>query len=186
MHKSPTGLEIRRSHIGDAAAMAQLMSHPEVLPGLLQMPHGSEEQWKQRLTDNLAPARSQDLHLVALLDGRVVGSGGLMLASPSPRRRHVMHLGMAVLPEAQGRGVGGALMSALLDYADHWAHVLRVELGVFVDNERAIRLYQRHGFEIEGCQRAYALVRGRYADSYCMARLHPRPPQWPGPAATAA
>ncbi len=185
MHTAPTDLEIRRSHVGDAAAMAQLMSHPEVLPGLLQMPYGSEEQWKQRLTDNLAPARSQDLQLVALLDGRVVGGGGLMQGHPSPRRRHVMSLGMAVLPEAQGRGVGGALMSALLDYADHWAHVLRVELGVFVDNERAIRLYQRHGFEIEGRQRAYALVRGRYVDSYCMARLHPQPPQCPGPAATA-
>jgi putative acetyltransferase len=169
-------IEIRRSQVSDAAAMARIMSHPEVLPGLLQLPHGSEEQWKQRLSDNLAPARAQDLHLAALIDGGLVGSAGLMAAGPSLRRRHAMHLGMAVAPEAQGRGVGGALMRALLDWADQWAQVLRIELGVFVDNERAIRLYQRHGFEIEGRQRAYAMRHGSYADCYMMARLHPRPP----------
>lgn len=170
-------IEIRRTQVSDAAAMARIMSHPEVLPGLLQMPHASEEQWKQRLSDNLAPGRGQDLHLGAAIGGELVGNAGLMAAGTSPRRRHAMHLGMAVAPAAQGRGVGTALMAALLDYADNWAQVLRIELGVFVDNERAIRLYQRHGFEIEGRQRAYALRHGRHADCYMMARLHPQPPR---------
>ncbi|HEX2010682.1 MAG TPA: GNAT family N-acetyltransferase [Roseateles sp.] len=176
MEKSKAEIQIRRTQISDAAAMARIMSHPEVLPGLLQMPFGNEEQWKQKLTDNLAPARSQDLHLAAVLDGEVVGNAGLAASGPSLRRRHAMHLGMAVVPEAQGRGVGGALMAALLDYADNWGQVLRIELGVFVDNERAIRLYQRFGFEIEGRQRAYALRHGQFADCYAMARLHPSPP----------
>lgn len=171
-------ITIRRSQVSDAAAMAQLMSHPEVLPGLLQLPHGNEEQWKQRLTDNLDPANAGNLNLVAVQQGAVVGSAGLTGMGPALRRRHVMHLGMAVLPEAQGRGVGKALMAALLDYADNWGQVLRVELGVFTDNERAVRLYQRSGFEIEGRQRGYALRAGRYVDSYAMARLHPNPPRW--------
>ncbi len=168
---------IRRSEAADAAAMARLMSHPEVLPGLMQLPYGSEEQWRARLTDNLSPGRS-DLPLVAISQGEVVGSAGLHSAGPAIRRRHVMHLGLAVLPSAQGRGVGKALMAALLDYADNWGQVLRIELGVYVDNERAIALYKRFGFEIEGRQRAYALRAGRYVDSFAMARLHPNPPRW--------
>lgn len=171
-------IRIRRSQVSDAAAMARLMSHPEVLPGLLQLPYGNEEIWKQRLSDNLAPARSQDLHLVAELGGELVGSAGLNQAGPALRRRHVMQLGMAVAPEAQGRGIGKALMAALLDYADNWGQVLRIELGVYADNARAIGLYQRFGFEVEGRQRAYALRAGRYVDSLMMARLHPSPPGW--------
>ena len=53
--------------------------------------------------------------------------------------------------------------------------MLRVELSVFTDNARAIALYQRCGFEIEGTLWAYALRDGRYADVLTMARLHPDP-----------
>jgi L-phenylalanine/L-methionine N-acetyltransferase len=170
-------ITIRRSQVSDAAAMAQLMSHPEVLPGLLQLPHASTEQWEQRLKNNLPPGGT-DLPLVAVADGEVIGSAGLHGTGPALRRRHVMQLGMAVAPPAQGRGVGKALMAALIDYADNWGQVLRIELCVYVDNERALKLYQRFGFEIEGRLRGYALRAGHYVDSYAMARLHPNPPSW--------
>ena len=79
-------------------------------------------------------------------------------------------------PSAQRRGVGSALMAAMCDYADRWAGALRLELTVFVDNEPAIALYRKFGFEIEGTHRAYAMRDGRYVDAYAMARLHPSPP----------
>jgi len=60
-------------------------------------------------------------------------------------------------------------MQALCDYADHWAQVLRIELSVFTDNERAIRLYRSLGFEHEGTHRCYALRHGRYADVHLAA-----------------
>jgi len=77
-----------------------------------------------------------------------------------------------------GQGVGKALMQALVDYADHWAQVLRIELTVFVDNPRAIALYQAFGFRTEGRHVGYALRRGQYVDVYSMARMHPSPPGW--------
>jgi putative acetyltransferase len=89
-----------------------------------------------------------------------------------------MGLGLAVLPEAQGQGVGRALMHALCDWADNWGHVLRLELTVFADNHRAIRLYERCGFVHEGRHVGYALRDGRYDDVLSMARLHPKPPVW--------
>jgi putative acetyltransferase len=67
-------------------------------------------------------------------------------------------------------------MTALLNWADNWAQVLRVELSVFADNERAIRLYERFGFEREGLCRADAMRNGRLADTVTMARLHPQQP----------
>jgi L-phenylalanine/L-methionine N-acetyltransferase len=77
------------------------------------------------------------------------------------------------------QGVGNALMLALLDYADRWALLLRIELTVYADNARAIALYRRHGFAVEGTHRAYALRDGAFVDALAMARLHPQPPQLP-------
>lgn len=168
-------LTIRRVRPTDAAAMAEQLASPEVQPGLLQMPYADVELWRQRLSSPPAPGAA-DLLLVAEENEVVLGSAGLHPVGPQLRRRHAMMLGVSVAGSAQGRGIGHALMTALLDYADNWAQVLRIELTVFHDNERAIRLYQRHGFEIEGRQRAYALRGGVYEDVLAMARLHPRQP----------
>jgi putative acetyltransferase len=92
------------------------------------------------------------------------------------RRRHAMMLGISVAKAAQGQGVGSALMAALCDYADRWLGTLRMELTVFTDNEAALALYRKFGFEIEGTLRGYAMRDGRYVDAYAMARFHPSPP----------
>ena len=82
-----------------------------------------------------------------------------------------------VAPQWQGRGVGRQLIERLLTWADLWAGVLRVELNVHAENERAIALYRGLGFVEEGRHRGYVLRDGRYADALTMARLHPTPPR---------
>lgn len=172
-----SGVLIRRARVEDAEAFAAVMSHPQVLGGLLQLPFGDAAEWHARLTDVLKPGDPR-LLLVAEVDGTVVGNAGLQQQPGIPlRRRHAMGMGMAVAPTHWRRGVGNALMSGLIEWADNWAGVLRIELNVFTDNAGAIALYQRHGFEVEGTLRAYALRDGRYADVLTMARLHPDPPR---------
>lgn len=78
---------------------------------------------------------------------------------------------MAVHDEWQGKGIGTALMSAGLDMADKWLNLTRLELEVYTDNEAAIHLYERFGFEREGTLRQHAFRDGAYVDSYMMARL---------------
>lgn len=171
----PPHLQLRRATPADAPEFARINSHPEVQPHLMQLPYGHVERWRQILTDNDQPGRS-DFVLVAERDGRVLGSAGLHPTGPALRRRHAAMLGVSVAPEAQGQGVGRALMTALCDYADRWAQLLRLELTVYADNERAIRLYRSLGFEQEGLHRGYALRDGRYVDAFSMARWHPQPP----------
>lgn len=181
-------LTIRRAALGDAAAFARTMGHPEVLANLMQLPYADAAQWDARLRESLAPGRA-DLVLVAERPDaaglpQVVGNAGLHPVGAALRRRHVMSLGIAVHPEAQGQGVGRALMQALCDWADRWGQVLRTELQVYADNARAIALYQRFGFCVEGRHVGYALRDGRYVDSLSMARLHPEPPRWDAPSPT--
>ncbi len=170
-----TSLLLRRATTADAAAFAHLMGDDAVYPGLMQLPFPSEEQSAARLTENNTAARADHLHLVAERDGVVVGSAGLH-PMPQLRRRHAALLGISVAREAQGQGVGSALMRALCSYADQWGQVLRIELTVFSDNTRAIALYRRHGFGQEGVLRGYALRQGVYEDVLSMARWHPSPP----------
>lgn len=170
---------VRRARPADAADICRVMSQADVYGNLLQLPLPSEELWRARIEEMAAPGRI-DLMMVAEHGGHVVGSAGLH-PQTQLRRRHAAMLGISVEPAAQGRGVGQALMQALCAYADDWAQILRLELTVFTDNTRALALYRRFDFHLEGTHRGYALRNGVYADVHCMARLHPRPPvlAWP-------
>ena len=168
-------ITVRRANVKDAAAYARIMGDPAVYAGLLQLPHADEESWRVRLAEGAVPGKI-DLPLVAELNGEVVGNAGLHPVGPAVRRRHAMTLGICVAPEAQGQGVGSALMAALCTHADRWLGVLRLELTVYTDNAAALRLYRKFGFEIEGTHRGFALRDGVFVDAYAMARLHPAPP----------
>ena len=168
-------ISIRRATPKDAAAYARIMGEEDVFANLLQMPYADEEAWRARLNESCAPGRT-DLGLVAEIDGEIVGTAGIHPVGPAQRRRHAMILGISVSKAAQGKGVGTALMKALVDYADRWAGVFRIELTVYPDNQRAIALYGKFGFEVEGTHRAYAMRDGKYADTISMARLHPSQP----------
>jgi GNAT superfamily N-acetyltransferase len=79
--------------------------------------------------------------------------------------------GMGVAVAWQGQGVGSRLLAAVLDLADNWMNVQRVELSVYADNEAAIALYRKFGFDTEGLFREYAVRDGALVDALSMARL---------------
>jgi putative acetyltransferase len=58
-----------------------------------------------------------------------------------------------------------------VDLADNWLNLTRLELEVYADNEAAIHLYKRFGFEEEGHLRQHAFRDGQYVDSIVMGRL---------------
>jgi putative acetyltransferase len=61
-------------------------------------------------------------------------------------------------------------MSAILDIADNWLKLKRVELSVFTDNEPAIALYKIMGFAVEGTKKYSAVRNGAHIDEFLMAR----------------
>jgi L-phenylalanine/L-methionine N-acetyltransferase len=175
------GLFIRAAEPRDAADISALMGSPGVFEGTLQMPYAAVASRVEMLGKIDATA----VRLVAVQRDGATGNeciaahAGLFTSHTSLRRMHARGLGITVGKEFHGQGLGDRLMRSLLDWADNWAGVLRVELTVFTDNARAIALYQRHGFAQEGVLRAYALRGGDYVDALSMARLHPQPPKLP-------
>ena len=157
---------IRACEPEDLAELSEALNQPRAVWGTLQMPFTSLEARRKR-REALPVGHTV---LVAVIGGKVIGSAGLHRADHR-RRSHVASVGMAVHDAYAGRGAGGALMQALMEQADRWANYKRVELTVWSDNDRAIALYERFGFEPEGLLRAYAWRDGAYADALSMARL---------------
>jgi putative acetyltransferase len=108
--------------------------------------------------------------LVAEANGRVIGMIALH-QSTNPRMCHSAGLGMMVHPDYWGQGIGSQLMAAILDLADKWLNLKRVELEVNTDNPAAVHLYEKFGFVIEGTKRRHTYGGGRWADSHFMARI---------------
>lgn len=160
---------IRAAAPADAPGLTSLSNLPGLRHGTLRLPFETEEALRQRL---FGPS-SNLLLLVADAQGLIVGSASLQ---PQARRRgHVGSIGMGVHDDFRRRGIGRALLLALLDAADNWLGLRRVELDVNVDNEAAIALYESLGFEIEGTARQSILRNGVLVDAHWMGRLREAP-----------
>jgi L-phenylalanine/L-methionine N-acetyltransferase len=158
-------LRVRAQEPDDIAAITEILNCPRVVHGTLQLPLRSvaeRQAWAE------VP---RGMHrLVAEFEGHVVGMLTLH-QEMHPRRGHAAGIGMGVHDDFQGKGIGTALMDAMIDLADNWLNLRRIELTVYADNEPAVRLYRKFGFEVEGTLRNYAFRDGQLIDALSMARV---------------
>lgn len=102
----------------------------------------TQERWRARLTD-------VPYNVVAYLDGEPAG----IVSGTQPDDAHTVELiSMWVAPFARGRGVGDALVNAVVEWAAA-QNARTVRLNVVDGNDRALGLYLRHGFIERGVVR---------------------------------
>jgi len=109
-------------------------------------------------------------YFVATCGERIVG---LLFATGSPinRLRNSTTLALGVAREYEGQGIATRLVQRALLWSQQ-VGLRRVELTVHTDHIRAIGLYLRCGFQVEGVRRSSMLVDGRYVDEYLMSVVH--------------
>jgi RimJ/RimL family protein N-acetyltransferase len=90
--------------------------------------------------------------------------------SDVPRRRHAASIVVGVLRDYWGRGIAGAMLSEVLRWAPT-VGISRLELGVMTENQRAIALYKRFGFQVEGTRRRAYIVGNKPVDEHLMAHV---------------
>lgn len=163
-----SAITIRPQRPDDVTAMHDIWRHPLVARTTLQIPSLEYAAAAKRLQDS---SRLRHRFVAEVDNGRVIGSASIQ-ARENPRSKHCGGLGMMVHPDYWGQGIGSRLMEKLLDMADNWLNLKRVELEVNTDNPAAIHLYEKFGFAIEGTKRFQSLGDGRWADTHFMARIN--------------
>jgi RimJ/RimL family protein N-acetyltransferase len=141
------------------------VAHERRFLALLEAP--PEEDVRKYVRENIAKRAP---HFVALVDSKVIGWCDIAI-KPRPTLLHSGILGMGVISEYRGRGIGRAVLEATLQAAKA-RRMSRIELTVRVDNECAKRLYDRACFVVEGLCRRHMRVDGEFQDSWLMALLY--------------
>lgn len=90
-------------------------------------------------------ASANEIEIIALVDGKVAGTAGIEAVGTKYKVCHRAELGIAILQEYWGLGLGKALTEACIQCAKE-AGYTQLELDVVAENTRAIALYQKEGF----------------------------------------
>jgi RimJ/RimL family protein N-acetyltransferase len=165
---------LREAQPDDAAALLAhiqtVLAEPGIdIPITLEEYDRSVDEERNILQSYLETPNS--IFLVAVDEtGRIVGEANLR-GSRCRALQHAVELGISVRQEWRDRGVGSALIQALIDWARASGIVTRIELRVYARNARAIHVYEKFGFELEGRRRRVIFQEGEYLDDLLMALL---------------
>jgi phosphinothricin acetyltransferase len=156
------GLTIRPAAPDDAPALAAIYGDA-VLHGFgtfEEVPPTAEEMEIRRL----AIAERGLPYLVAEADGQVLGYAYASPFRPRPAYRYTVEDTVYVSPQAKGRGVGRAVLSAVLNECERLG--LRQVVAVVGDSQNAasIGLHRSLGFEQTGVGKSFGFKHGRWVD----------------------
>ncbi len=163
----------------DVEAMGPVLADPEVL-ALTGSVHTAAEAHAATPTLDEATRRwyatraeqedRLDLAIVDRATDRCVGEVVLNDWRPEDQT-----IGFRILvgPAGRGRGLGSEATGLVLEHAFTVSDTHRVELEVFTHNPRALRVYERAGFVVEGRRRDALLLDGERVDALTMAVLRP-------------
>lgn len=161
---------LRNGTIADADAALALFNqtHGETdyllsYPDECKMRPKEEGQFLEEKTNS-----DHEAELLAVVDGKIVGSAGIERIGRSYKNRHRAEFGIAVLKDYWGLGIGKALMDACIRCAQNTGYT-QLELTVVADNQRAVALYQKAGFQEYGRNpRGFQSRTGGYQETVSM------------------
>lgn len=105
--------------------------------------------------------------LLAIVDESIVGIGTIH-SDQKIKSKHSGELGIVVSKKFQGQGIGTEIIKRLIDWCKSNGITKRIQLDTRTDNELAVKLYKKFGFEIEGELKNSTFLNGTYYHLYVM------------------
>lgn len=109
--------------------------------------------------------------MLLALDGEKIVGIATISSSHKIKSRHEGELGIVVAKDYHGRGIGSELIKRLIDWAKGNGVTTRIKLDTRADNVKAVSLYLKFGFVVEGCLKNSTLLNGEYYDLYVMGMM---------------
>jgi len=107
-------------------------------------------------------------HFVAIKGNKIIGCTSFN-GNTARKMKHYGTIGISVLKEYWGQGLGSALMEELLSWAKDYSPLEKIKLAVVQENVAAIALYKKFGFEVVAIEEKEMKVNGHYYDVIQMA-----------------
>jgi RimJ/RimL family protein N-acetyltransferase len=118
--------------------------------------------WEKNFIQEHVKDKKDALLVVAEIDGKIVGvsdvSCGRFL-----KNKHTAGLGISIVKEWRGLGIGTAMMTYMINWAKNRG-MEKLYLSVFSTNQRAINLYKKFNFQVEGIRKKQYQIEGKYVD----------------------
>ena len=163
-------LVIEEAQREDSVSLAQLLETVTLESDFLAQDDRSSVLNGEQLASYIDSRQSvpNEICLVAKLGHEVIGVCNVT----SNQDTKTSHVFIAVAKPYWGNGIGQFLMGTMIDWAVNTPAIRRLELTVQARNERAVHLYQKFGFDIEGTKKRGARTKnGEFLDVYLMAKL---------------
>jgi putative acetyltransferase len=163
-------ITIRPIYDWDLVQLNQIRTREDVCMNILALPTETLKETKDYFFDN-----PHFIHtFVAVNQNKkekdVIGYVRL-LQYQEVRLHHRGKISIAIDPTYHQCGVGTKLLAKIIDYAKKWMRLEKLELTVLENNEKAIGLYKKFGFEIEGVFKKDTLVDGNYENVVFMSLM---------------
>lgn len=110
-------------------------------------------------------------NIMLIMDGDEIAGIATINSSHKIKARHEGELGIVVAKKYQGQGIGTELITQLITWARGNGVTTRIRLDTRADNPKAVALYMKFGFIVEGCCRNSTLLNGKYYDLYIMGMM---------------
>jgi RimJ/RimL family protein N-acetyltransferase len=144
-----------------ALRLRSLRDHPEAFATAFEE---EEQRTVEQFADQVRNGPPNNFTLGAFEGDQLLGIGSLNRFPRLKTRHRAMINGMYVVPEARGKGVGKAILDALIAYARTLDGLADITLAVTAGNTPARALYAHAGFRPFGIEPRYIHIAERYYD----------------------
>jgi RimJ/RimL family protein N-acetyltransferase len=160
---------LRAFEEGDERVVAQIENHPDSRETLFYALPTTIEQQKEKILNNIKSPNNVLFTICRKEDNTPIGQTALFRIDWVGRMA-IFYIGIAGR-ENWSKGYGSEATAIMVEFAFQTLNLNRIQLHVAVENQGAVKIYQRSGFQIEGTLREAMFHNGHYSDFYVMGIL---------------
>lgn len=145
------GIEIREIEVEDYKELLDFMKKVKGetnfllgYPDEMKLSYEDEKEFIKRVKSS-----ETSNHFVAMKEDKMIGCISFN-GNIARKMKHYGTIGISVLKEYWGKGIATSLLEKLISWAKEKG-IKKINLDVFENNKRAIKLYEKFGFRLEGC-----------------------------------